>query len=271
MPFDQIAVIALIGLLAGVLGGLAGIGGSVFIIPALHIVFSSTLFGEPKDPQIHHLYMAAAMTVNVTVSVPAAIQHYREGAVRTLLLRILIPATAAATIGGVMLSNLLSGEALRLLLALFLILYSIWNFSIIARPRRRSFTGTGRVERTPAHRLAACGAITGAIGGLLGLGGGLLLVPLLQLACNVRLKNAIATSSAVLCFTAAIGAALKLATLSQHGERIDHAFVYIVCMAPTAILGALWGAKLVHRLPIIAVRLVMTFIIFLAATKLIGS
>lgn len=270
MPVDQIAAIAFIGLLAGILGGLAGVGGSVFMIPALHIVFSSTIFGEPKDPQIHHLYMAAAMTVNVAVSIPAALQHHREGAVRTPLLRILIPATALATIAGVLLSNLLSGDLLRILLAGFLVLYSIWNFSLIARPRRRSFSGYGRVERGTPPRLAACGGFAGAIGGLLGLGGGLMLVPFLQLACNVRLKNAIATSSAVLCFTAAIGAILKLATLPQHGERIDHAFLYIACMAPTAVIGAFIGARLLHRLPILTVRLVMTFVILLIANKLIG-
>jgi len=271
LPLEQISAIALIGLVAGVLGGLAGIGGSVFMLPALHIVFSSYIFGEPKDPQIHHLYMAAAMTVNVAVSIPAAIQHHREGAVRIPLLRILIPATTLATIAGVMFSNLLTGDILRLLLAFFLILYSAWNFSLIARPRRRAFSGHGRIENASSPRLAACGSVTGLIGGLLGLGGGLLLVPLLQLVCNVRLKNAIATSSAVLCFTAAFGAALKLATLPQHGERIDHALVYIACMAPTAVIGALLGARLLHKLPVLTVRLVMTFLILIAATKLIGA
>lgn len=270
MPLEQISVIALIGLVAGILGGLAGVGGSVFMLPALHIVFSPSIFGEPDNPQIHHLYMAAAMTVNVAVSVPAALRHHREGAVRVPLLRALIPATAVATMCGVLLSNLLDGESLKIFLALFLILYSAWNFSVIARPRRRSFSGQGRIEVTSGPRLAACGSITGLVGGLLGLGGGLLLVPLLQLVCNVRLKNAIATSSAVLCATAAIGAILKLATLSQHNERISHALIYIACMAPTAVVGALLGARWLHKLPVLTVRLVMTFLILVAASKLLG-
>jgi uncharacterized protein len=270
VPLDQISVIALIGLLAGILGGLAGVGGSVFMLPALHIAFSPLIFGEPQDPQIHHLYMAAAMTVNVAISLPAAIQHHREGAVRVPLLRTLIPATALATIGGVLLSNLLEGESLRLILALFLILYCVWNLSIVARPRRRSFSGKGRVENSTSTRLVSCGAATGFLGGLLGLGGGFLLVPLLQLVCNLRLKNAIATSSAVLCFTAGIGAILKLATLPQHNERITDALVYIACMAPTGVVGALLGARWLHKIPVLAVRMVMTFLILVAATKLLG-
>jgi uncharacterized protein len=270
LPLEQLSVIALIGLLAGVLGGLAGVGGSVFMLPALHIVFSPLLFGEPADPQIHHLYMAAGMTVNVAISLPAAIQHHREGAVRVPLLRSLIPATAVATVGGVMISNLLEGESLRFLLAIFLILYCVWNLSIVARPRRRAFAGHGRVENASPSRLMACGASTGLLGGLLGLGGGFLLVPLLQLVCNLRLKNAIATSSAVLCFTAAIGAVLKLATLPQHNEKISDALIYIACLAPTGIIGALLGARWLHKLPVLAVRMVMTFLILVAATKLLG-
>jgi uncharacterized membrane protein YfcA len=96
----EISAIALIGLIAGTLGGLAGVGRSVFILPALHIVFGPGLFGEPDDVEIHHLYMAAAMTVNVAVSLPAAIRHHQAGAVRVPLLPTLIGSGAAGTLAG---------------------------------------------------------------------------------------------------------------------------------------------------------------------------
>ena len=269
LALDEASAIAIIGLIAGMLGGLAGVGGSVFILPALHIVFSDTFFGEPVDQQVHHMYMAAAMTVNVAVSLPATLRHHREGAVRVPLLRLLIPATAVATVAGVYVSNLIPGETLRIVLAVFLCLYCAWNLRVIFRPNRRKFGGQGRVENATTARLSLCGGATGFLGGLLGLGGGFLLVPLLQLICNVRLKNAIATSSAVLCITAAIGAALKLGTLHEHHERIRDALLYAGLMTPTGVLGALLGAKWVHRMPVTAVRLVMTLLILAAATRLL--
>src|SRR5262245_29786371 len=116
------------------------------MLPALHFVFSPAVFGEPTDRQVHHMYMAAAMTVNVIIAIPAALRHHREGAVRVPLLRTLIPVTAAAVVCGVMLSNLFAGEVLRLLLAVFLVLYCVWNFRIIFRPNRRKFGGVGRIE-----------------------------------------------------------------------------------------------------------------------------
>lgn len=271
MPFPEAAVIMIIGLLAGMLGGMAGVGGSVFILPALHIAFSPLMFGEPADPQIHHLYMASAMLVNVAVSLPAAMLHHRQGAVRTPHLPILIPTTSVAVLGGVLISNQIPGEALRVILAGFLILYCIWNLRIVIRPRRRGASGQGRVENATSSRLAVCGIFTGLTGGLLGLGGGFLMVPLFQILCNYRLKNAIATSSAVLVVSAAVGAALKISTLPQHHESIRDAFIYVALMAPAGMIGAVVGAKLLHRIPVTAVRTVMTFLILAAATKLVFS
>jgi uncharacterized membrane protein YfcA len=129
--------------------------------------------------------------------------------------------------------------------------------------------GQGRVENATKPRLAICGAGTGLVGGLLGLGGGFLMVPLLQIICNLRLKNAIATSSAVLCVTAAIGAALKIWTLPQHHQLISTALFYALLMAPTGIIGALLGAKWLHHLPVTGVRMIMTLLILLAATRLL--
>ncbi len=171
---------------------------------------------------------------------------------------------------GVLLSNRVDGDALRRALAVFLVLYCLWNVRRIIQPRRRAASGHGRIERGGTMRLAASGTATGLVGGLLGLGGGILMVPLLQLVCNMRLKNAIATSSAVVCITSIFGATTKVATLAQRGESARDAALYAALMAPTAVLGALLGAKLTHRLPVAAVRTVLTFMLLAAAIRLMG-
>jgi len=79
-PLDY-SVLALIGLAAGALGGLLGIGGSIIMIPALAIFLG--------DDQ--HLYQAAAMVVNIAVALPAAIRHKRAGALRDFLNNVLGP------------------------------------------------------------------------------------------------------------------------------------------------------------------------------------
>jgi hypothetical protein len=255
------AILATVGLgvAAGLLGGLAGVGGSMVILPGLHAIFGD-------DPaSVHHLYMAAAMTVNVAVAFPAALKHHAAKAVRTDLLPALVSATLVGMIVGVLVSNRVGGDVLRYLLAAFIFGYCVLNL-------RRLILG--HVEhlahaRTTPGRLILCGASTGFVGGLLGLGGGVLLVPLLQIVCRVPLRYAIATSSAVICMTAIVGAGLKLATLHEHQQDWTRALLLAAFMAPTAIVASRIGAGLTHSLPIKTVRAVITVLLMLAALRLV--
>ena len=62
MTVTEVLISGLIGLAAGILGGLAGVGGSILILPALAFLFGS------RPDVVQHLYMAAAMTVNDVVT-----------------------------------------------------------------------------------------------------------------------------------------------------------------------------------------------------------
>ncbi len=249
-----------IGLAAGVLGGLAGVGGSMIMLPALHWVF-----GE-KSPHTHHLYMAAAMTVNVFVSFPAAIRHYRNGIVRRDLLGSLIPATLVSMIIGVFTGNLFDGNVLKIGLAIFLLVYCAFNVWRLMSKKGIDADG----QRTTRVRLLVSASLTGFIGGLLGLGGGVMLVPALQMICRVPLKQAIATSSAVICITSIIGAGAKMASLPSLDQSVSDALLLAAAMAPTAMLGGVVGAQLTHILPTRTVRLLMTLLLLVAAAKLGG-
>lgn len=249
-----------IGLVAGTLGGLAGVGGSLIILPGLNLII-----GEPRT-STHHLYMAAAMMVNVAVSTPAAIRHHRNGLVRIDLLPTLLVSTALFMLVGVYCSNLFDGTSLRVGLAIFLLTYCAFNVFRIFKPRPKADLH----EYTSTPRLAISGIATGLVGGLLGLGGGVLQVPVLQVLCGLRLKQAIATSSAVICVTAVIGASAKLLTLHTHDERWQEALVLAAILAPTAVIGGMLGAWLTHKLPVMWVRVVIVILLFFAAVRLSG-
>ena len=64
-----IAAVLATGLIAGVLGGMLGVGGSVIMIPGLTLVLGYD----------QHLYQASAMVANVAGAVPAALRHHRAG------------------------------------------------------------------------------------------------------------------------------------------------------------------------------------------------
>ncbi len=62
----ELFIPVVIGLVAGILGGLLGIGGSLIIIPGMVIYMSHTAAGYHGIDQ--HLLQAAAMIVNVFVA-----------------------------------------------------------------------------------------------------------------------------------------------------------------------------------------------------------
>ncbi|MBC7833724.1 MAG: sulfite exporter TauE/SafE family protein [Phycisphaerales bacterium] len=258
MTIVEVAAGLGIGAIAGVLGGLAGVGGSMIILPGLHMVF-----GDHPEAR-HHAYMAAAMTVNVAVALPASLKHRVAGAVRQELVGPLMLSTIAMLVVGVLISNRVNGNGLKIILAAFIASYCCFNiWRILQRGHRER-----QAEHPGVGSLVISGGITGFIGGLLGLGGGVLLVPFLQLLCKVPLRQSIATSSAVIAITAVVGATLKLSTLHTQSQSVWYALSLAAIMAPTAILGAQLGAKLTHRLPLKVVRLAITILLMLAAAKL---
>lgn len=261
MTTIQVLEAAAIGLAAGLIGGLAGVGGSLVMIPGLALVFGYA----DESHREQHLYMAAAMAVNVLVSIPATLRHIRAGAVRRELTMRLMPPMIAAIIVGVLISDRVNGAILKQLLALFIAGYCTLSIYRVFRPRQEA---NRPPERIGPARIGAIGGFAGLCAGLLGIGGGGIIVPALQVFSNVRLRHAIGASSAVMVVTATIGASLKLGTLRLHAFTIREALALILALAPGAIIGGWLGAHLAHHLPLRIVRLVVSILLIMIAVRL---
>lgn len=259
----EIIAAVVIGLLAGVLGGLAGVGGSMIMLPGLALVLGYATEAQTEQ----HLYMAAAMAVNMLVALPAARKHHGAGAVRWDLFRWLLPSMTVTMVAAVLVSNAIEGEWLRRKLAIFIAVYCLFN---LVRLVKRLPEPADPKASVATWKLIVTGCVTGIISGLLGLGGGVVMVPMLQMVCGVGLVGAIATTLTVMPLTALVGAAIKIGTLHTHGFGVGEAFVLILAMGPAAMIGGYLGATLTHTLPINAVRALISALLFVIALKLAG-
>ena len=258
MNWPEIVSYIGLGLAAGVLGGLLGIGGSIIMIPAITLIFGKSM----------HLAQAAAMIVNFFVAVPSALQHHRANAVQWDVVWRTLPFAIILIIIGVEAGNAIDSTLLKRIFGVFLLYVVLNNLVKLLRNlrERRDIPDEEAETRTEWWRVGIVGSIVGFAAGILGIGGGSMAVPLYLRVCRMPLRHGIATSSAVMCLTAVVGAVRKNMTLTfEHNIPLDKSLLIAGCIAPTAFIGSLIGAKLTHILPLFVVRI--AFIVLLAITS----
>lgn len=257
VPLHDMLILLLLGLAAGALGGMLGIGGSIIMIPVLTIVLHRDI----------HLAQAVAMIINVCVSVPAMIQHHRAGAVQWRIVgRMLIPATIFILVG-VEAGNRIDAQRMQRLFGAFLIYVALDNLWRMLRKRREPLPGEARGDWL---RVGAVGGFMGFWAGLLGVGGGIVAVPMLQKLCRLPLRQCIATTAACMCFSAAFGAVRKNMALDALGQDAAESLRIAAFLAPTAVLGGFFGGTLAHALPLNAVRAAFILLLLWSAAQLLG-
>ncbi|MEM9884025.1 MAG: sulfite exporter TauE/SafE family protein [Planctomycetota bacterium] len=266
----QVVGIATLGIAAGTLGGMLGVGGSVLMIPGLVV-----LLGRPTGVE-QHLFQASAMVANVAVAVPAAMRHRRAGAMTPAALRGMLPAALGAVVLGVWLSNRPvfagadGGVWLGRCLAVFLLYVAVVN-ALKLYPEGARAAAAEVEPRVTTGRGVAVGGLMGTVAGLLGIGGGAIAVPLQQTLMRLELRRCIANSAAVIVVSAAVGAVYKNATLAgstggDFGWR--DGLTLGLLLAPTAWAGGRLGASLTHRLPRRAIRAAFVALMLVAAWRM---
>lgn len=178
----------LAGLAGGTLAGLFGIGGGIVLVPLL-----SLLLGVDQ-----HRAQGMSLAVLLLPINLGAVHHYRAQGV-PLRWDVVLPMAVGFLPGvgaGALAANVLAGPTLRLVFAAFLALVAVRM--ILQAPRGAD------APTAPAHlphfrlRALAMGLVGGACSGLLGIGGGLVLIPLMSAFLAMRQHEAQLASLAVL-------------------------------------------------------------------------
>lgn len=252
----QMIAMVLAGAVAGLAGGLLGVGGSVVMIPAMMWILGLTWAGREGI----HQYQAAAMIVNSLLVLPSVLAHARAKAIWTGVWKILVPSALVGIAIGVQLSYLpiVAGPNavyMRYLMgAFFLYVAYKQTRKLLAGPRARPSLRRDEAEGFRWYRKAAVGGPMGVLAGLLGIGGGAVAVPAQQIVLRMPLRNAIATSAATIACTSWVGAIIKNVRLGDNGDwRVSLQFAAL--LTPLALVGSYFGGRLTHVLPVRTVRM----------------
>jgi uncharacterized protein len=260
------------GIAAGFFGSLLGLGGGILIVPLLTLVFNLPL-----------LTAVGVSLVCVIVTSGASAGVYLERRVANLRLGMVLELfTAVGALVGGLAAFILPESVLELLFSALLV------YTAITMARRRdspapvepgtgddahastrssasafeqSLSGPGyEVRNVPLGAVGSVGA--GVTSALLGVGGGLVKVPVMHVLMGVPLRVATATSNLMIGITASASAIIYLLR-----GGID-AFI----AAPTAVgvfLGASVGSRIAHRIHIRVLRGLFVVILLYTAWQML--
>jgi uncharacterized protein len=199
---------AIVGAAAGFLSGVFGVGGGILIVPGLVLLL------KMEQRLAHGTSLGAILPIAVAGVIGFALDHSVDWTAGGL---IILGAVGGAVIGARLLGHL-SDRFLRLAFGLFLVATAIRLLLNTHAP-----SGRGPIGVWLALALVVVGVVSGIVAGLLGVGGGVIVVPVLVVLFSVPDPVAKGTSLLVIIPTAISGTIVN----HRHGN-IDTTVAAIV-------------------------------------------
>ena len=264
-PLDLV-LFGLTGALTGMVGALLGLGGGVFLVPLLALGFHL----EPRTA------VAASLVAVIASSSSTTIVNMRRGLVNIPLAFTLLLLTSLGSLGGADLAQYISTRTLYAIFAstLFVVALIVTSRSgtrnVIANAELDVGALGGRVieegktlsyvmKRLPLA--LGVSVVAGAISGLLGVGGGVIQVPVLNSFCGIPIRVAAATSAFMIGPTAAVSAFVYLG-------RGDMDPLITAAIALGALPGSILGAWMSSRMPVRSIKAILATSLILVAIRL---
>jgi len=224
--FDSSPLLIIIGIVAGILGSLVGIGGGILISPAL------SLLGLAPSQVASTSLIAVSST-----SISSTIAYARLRKIQYSIGLKLAIYSAPGAISGALISASISPLHFRLLFVLLLLatgLYLLFRNSVL---RQRKFDS----EPVWIKVLFYFGAfVAGLVSSIFGIGGGIIFVPLLVIIIRMNMSSAVPTSQLALMSTALVGTITHIIIGNPE-------YIYALLLSIGSFIGAQIGAKISAR------------------------
>jgi len=265
MALTHIIILLATGIGVGFAGGLLGIGGCFIMTPIQYTLFTN--MGIPPD-----LAIKLAFGTNLLVVLPTAAsgawRHSLKGAVWWKTAFIMGGIGMVCAFGGATLAVHLPGTALKIAFGAVILLSAIRMLTarqpkIAAEPRDNPWLW------------AAWAVPVGIITGIIGIGGGVLMIPVLVLALRFRMHNAVATSLAVMMFTSIGGVIGYLVNGLGVPGLPAYSIGYInlpswFLLAITSVGMAQVGAITAHKMPARQLKYIFIVVMFYMGLRMLG-
>ncbi|MDP9456531.1 MAG: sulfite exporter TauE/SafE family protein [Actinomycetota bacterium] len=243
----QLLTLGVLGVAGGVLSGVVGVGGGIVFVPALVYVAGWGI----KEA------VAASLVIIIFASLTGTLRNRKSAdPVDWRTAFILASAVAPASLIGVYVSRISTPTVVQFAFAGILL--------ALAYPTARGRPNFDASKKIPVPIVLLCGVFIGALSGLVGVGGGVVMVPLMVLGLGLTTKRAVSTSLAVVMFTGIVASIGYIAT----------GFDEILPLAPLvagSMVGAVLGVRLRDRMPDRALKIGFAVFMVVTAFRTLGD
>ncbi|RLE62212.1 MAG: sulfite exporter TauE/SafE family protein [Thermoprotei archaeon] len=253
---DLIAIFTMLtfGLVAGIVGGLLGIGGCSIMLPALYFLFNYSL---PTA-------IGTTITAVIVTAFSGAQAHIRMRNVDFFTAKIIsISGAIGAVVGSILFIYLAKNVALLSTVVGFAFSYTAIRM-IVEGLKKKSGVISSKGDKIPGNTVSKgiLGFVIGVLTGVIGLGGGYALVPSFIYLLHSSVKIAVGTSLASFISMSLISGLFKLMT----GD-VD--LIAALMLGVGTAIGAQLGAKLVPKIPAWMIKLLFGLIFLYVSIRFI--
>jgi hypothetical protein len=263
MDLLALGTYALLGVFAGLMAGLLGIGGGLIIVPILIWLFS--IQGHVPPEIMMQVAVGTSLATIILTSIGSIWSHHQKGAVDWLVVRHILLGLLIGSVAGSFVAHYLPSDILKKIFGTLEILIALqMAFGRLPEPNRQL---PGMVGMT------AVGSIIGTISSLMGMGGGAVSTPFFAW-CNVPIRRAIATSAAIGLPAALAGSAAYV--FAGFGlpnlPAMSLGYVYLPAWLGIGVMSILFaslGAKLTHILPVDLLKKIFSVLLLVLGIKML--
>ena len=255
-----VPLLLLAGAVAGVLAGLLGVGGGIVIVPALYHIFS---YLEVPDEVRMHVAVGTSLATIIPTSIRSVKAHQSRGSFDKDLFSTWVPGIVIGVLLGTWIATLAEFSVLTLVFASVALIVAL--YMSFGKPEWQLIDG---LPKNPLN--SAIAAFVGAVSAMMGIGGGTLSVPILNL-CGIPIHRSVGTAAGFGLVIAIPGTIGFIVGGWQEPLLPEFSLGYVnwlgfLLIVPATVLSVPYGAKLAHALSQTGLR--RAFALFLGITSL---
>jgi len=268
----QILILALplaaVGVIIGVLASLLGIGGGVVYVPLSYMILKSQ--GVPDDLAFKSALGTSLFTMFFTSSTAAIghirIRNYIRGGTAWLIVSCIIGSQIGSYTAVIVDSGMLKKA--------FAILVLITAFEMLRKKKEATDGGGHKGFMTNnAAAYALIGIATGFTGAVLGVGGGIVMIPALYLIMRRGFREVVGTSCIIIVLNSLSGFTHYMIAKPEHHLAYSIGYVNLLVaavVAPGSMIGARYGVAWMQKINVRPLRILFVIIMIATALDLLG-